>query len=363
MSEESNFFDSSNYRYFSIGQYEHYWNTVNPLVSVRQIEALNRDLLEKRSFFITAGDCAELFSETLVSRINRLLQLLNDIKLKFANTDQIDKVLLCARAAGQYAKSRSHPNEGEVLNYFGDAINEVDKRHRKPRIFRLYKAFLHSKLIGDILKESCCDTALYTSHEALILQYEYLFCKRYSNRIYYLGSHVPWIGVRTRNSYVNHIRFLGKISNPVAVKIDIATSLEELNSIATYLYRPERATLFVLRIGVDNIEQYLTTLLKEVDLRAKNVFLICDPMHGNTVKLDRRKVRKFEDIEQECKIFFKTICSAKYSGSTGLHIETSASPRQECNNGAQKVESSICDPRLTYSESLRLTDLIIAHLL
>ncbi|WP_457589266.1 3-deoxy-7-phosphoheptulonate synthase, partial [Legionella pneumophila] len=61
---------------------------------------------------------------------------------------------------------------------------------------------------------------IYTSHEAFLLYYEQALT-RLDDRtgLYYnLSTHFPWLGKRTVSS-IQHINYLKKIANPIAVKI------------------------------------------------------------------------------------------------------------------------------------------------
>src|SRR6202023_452132 len=61
----------------------------------------------------------------------------------------------------------------------------------------------------------------YSSHEALLLDYEHALTRidSRSGVAYDLSSHVLWIGERTRAPGGAHVEFARRVANPVAVKI------------------------------------------------------------------------------------------------------------------------------------------------
>lgn len=65
------------------------------------------------------------------------------------------------------------------------------------------------------------ETQLYTSHEALLLNYEEALTRRDSltGDWYDCSAHMVWIGERTRQLDHAHIEFFRGIHNPVGVKL------------------------------------------------------------------------------------------------------------------------------------------------
>ncbi len=61
----------------------------------------------------------------------------------------------------------------------------------------------------------------FTSHEALLLEYEEALTREVApGRHYDLSAHLVWIGDRTRDPESGHVEFCRGISNPVAFKVD-----------------------------------------------------------------------------------------------------------------------------------------------
>ena len=188
-------------------------------------------------------------------------------------------IVKIGRIAGQYAKPRSSDfeeiNGVNIPSYRGDIINslEFDEKRRIPNPQRLIDAYFHSAAAINYLKsladggyaslnniekwnsefaltlknnkieeiienvnksinflKNCGvdinETAnlnrakFYTSHEALLLNYEQAFTRKMDDNKYYdLSSHFLWIGDRTRNPDEAHVEFLRGIENPVAFKV------------------------------------------------------------------------------------------------------------------------------------------------
>ena len=128
---------------------------------------------------------------------------------------------------------------------------------------------------------------------------------------------------------------------------------------------PGRMTL-ISRFGADNVEKYLTKLIKVIKKEGLNVIWSCDPMHGNTIKAAAGfKTRPFDSVIKEVKNFFGVHQSeGSYAG--GLHVEMTGQDVTECTGGAQKISENDlsnryrthCDPRLNADQALELAFLI-----
>ncbi len=73
-------------------------------------------------------------------------------------------------------------------------------------------------------------TTLYTSHEALLLNYEEALTRKdsLSGKWYDCSAHMVWIGERTRGLDEAHIEFFRGIANPIGCKVGPTMSEDEI---------------------------------------------------------------------------------------------------------------------------------------
>ena len=403
-----------------------------PLVFAQEIRDLRQRLADVgagRGFLLQGGDCAESFSEFSANKIRdtfrTLLQMA--VVLTFAGRRPVTKI---ARMAGQFAKPRSADFEevdGVSLPSFrGDIINsaQADEAARIPDPTRMLNAYhqsastlnllrafaqggfadLHqvhrwnvsfiesnpskerylklSKRIEDALAfmEVCGitsetapairETQLYTSHEALLLNYEEALSRidSFTGKPYDCSAHFLWIGERTRQLDHAHVEFFRHIDNPVGVKIGPGTTPDELLRLIDALNpanEPGRLTL-ITRMGADLLPQKLPALVRAVQREGRELVWSCDPMHGNTVKASSGyKTRQFDSILRELQQFF-AVHQAEGSYPGGIHLEMTGEHVTECTGGAYQISDSdlatryltSCDPRLNGDQVLELAYLI-----
>jgi 3-deoxy-7-phosphoheptulonate synthase len=403
-----------------------------PLVSIDEIENLKSELAmvsRGEAFLLQGGDCAESFAEfshkNLQGFFKTIMQM--TIALMYGMKKPIVKV---GRIAGQYAKPRSDDFETKgdktMPSYRGDIINSIEfdenlRRSDPKRLIESYfyssaslnylrslaqggygnlekvnkwnEEFAHSlnskqsteKVIAEINKilsfmQSCkLDTkslpqlttaSFFTSHEALLLNYEAAFThfNKEKNKYYDLSSHMLWIGDRTRNLDEAHVEFMRGIANPIAFKVGPSISKDEILKLIEVL-NPEneagRITL-IARMGAAKVNDLLPPLVEVVKNSGKNVVWSCDPMHGNTVKSSNGyKTRKFDDILSEIKSFF-AIHKSLNTIAGGVHFEMTGQDVTECLGGNQQISEinlqdryhTHCDPRLNSSQSVELAFMI-----
>jgi 3-deoxy-7-phosphoheptulonate synthase len=404
------------------------------LVSCDEINNLKSELADVcngNAFLLQGGDCAESFAEfnrhNIKSFFRTILQM--TIALLYGTEKPIVKI---GRIAGQYAKPRSSDFEEingiKIPSYRGDIINSInfDEKSRIPDPNRLVEAYFYSaaamnylKLLADggysslsniekwneefaltlkndkieeiienvnksisFLKNCGVDidktanlnrAKFYTSHEALLLNYEEAFTRKMDDNKYYnLSSHFLWIGDRTRNPDEAHVEFLRGIENPVAFKVGPKITKDEIIKLINILNPdniPGKLTL-ISRMGASKVEELLPPLVEFVKSEGKNVIWSCDPMHGNIIKTSNNyKSRKFNDILSEIKSFTRIHKSiGTYAGA--VHFEMTGQDVTECLGGNQEISEEIlqerykthCDPRLNSSQSLELAFLIIDEL-
>ena len=339
-----------------------------------------------------------------------------------------------ARMAGQYAKPRSADTEtinGITLPcYRGDIVNSLefteqarlpdpnrllDAYHRSASTLNLLRAFaqggladLHqvnrwnmaflennplkeryqdiAKRIEDTLAfmdviglnsentSALQETNLFTSHEALLLNYEQALTRidTLTGKPYNCSAHMVWIGERTRQLDHAHIEFFRGIHNPVGVKIGPTMQGDELMRIIDALNPddiPGRLT-FITRMGADKLGDHLPPLLRRVKEEGRTVVWSSDPMHGNTIKASSGyKTRNFDAILTEIKTFFDAH-KAEGTHAGGIHLEMTGQHVTECTGGAYKISDedlaqayqTQCDPRLNADQVLEMAFLVADHL-
>ncbi|MES2677546.1 MAG: 3-deoxy-7-phosphoheptulonate synthase class II [Pseudomonadota bacterium] len=406
------------------------------LVSFDEVDELKADLAKVakgEAFLLQGGDCAESFAEfnhaNIKGYFRTILQM--TIALMYGLKKPVVKV---GRIAGQYAKPRS--DDFETINgvslpsYRGDIINgiEFNEASRRCDPQRLIKSYFHSaatlnyirslalggyaslknvnswneefasslthkgnieEIISSVNQalsfiESCGlnskeflqlnSAKFYTSHEALLLNYEQQFTRNLagSDKYYDLSAHLLWIGDRTRGVNDAHVEFMRGIENPVAFKVGPSISEYDLIKLLDILNPKNEAGKITLiaRMGASKVESLLPKLVEKVKSEGRQVIWSCDPMHGNTVKSSTGyKTRKFDDILSEIKSFLQIHKSiGTYAG--GIHFEMTGQDVTECLGGNQEISEldlqnryhTHCDPRLNSSQSLELAFLIAQEL-
>ncbi|GGZ97876.1 3-deoxy-7-phosphoheptulonate synthase [Streptomyces echinoruber] len=339
------------------------------LVGVSDVLAL-RDLLARvaagRAHVVQAGDCAEDPAECTAGYVARKAGLLDVLAghLKMITHRPVVRV---GRMAGQFAKPRSRPTEviggRELPVYRGHMVNdpEPDPELRRPDPRRLLTCYAaareaagHLGWIGGRRPSEICPP-VFTSHEALLLDYELPLVRREpAGRLLLTSTHWPWIGERTRQPDGAHVALLSQVVNPVACKVGPDMTVRELLALCERLdpdREPGRLTL-IARMGADLVAERLPALVWAVRVAGHPVIWLTDPMHGNTVPApDGLKTRFLEAIVREVEAFQ---CAVRSSGGIagGLHLETTPDHVTECVAGPADIGhvgdkyTSFCDPRL-----------------
>ncbi len=380
------------------------------------------------SFLLQGGDCAESFAEHQADNIRDFFRVFLQmaVVLTFAGSMPVVKI---GRIAGQFAKPRSSPmerqGEVELPSYRGDIINgiEFDAASRTPDPSRLemgyrqsaatlnlLRAFaqggyanlenVHRWTLGfvkdspqahryeelsrrisealDFMRACGIDpeshpemrtTDFYTSHEALLLGFEQAMTRvdSTSGDWYATSGHMIWIGDRTRQPDHAHVEFCRGIRNPIGLKCGPSLKPDELIRLIDLLNpedEPGRLTL-IARFGADKVGDHLPALVRGVKREGRSVVWSCDPMHGNTITLNRYKTRPFERILREVEAFFE-VHRAEGTHPGGIHIEMTGKNVTECTGGARAISAedlsdryhTHCDPRLNADQSLELAFLV-----
>ena len=402
-----------------------------PLVFAGEVRQLQRELAKVskgEAFLLQGGDCAESFKEFSADNIRDTFRVLLQmaIVLTFSAKRPIVKI---GRIAGQFAKPRSAATETldgvEIPSYRGDIINgaEFDVTARIPDPQRMLKAYTQSASTLNLLRAfskggyadihrvhtwtfgfteayeakkyrdlaqritdalDFMDAAgmnadnnselrtveFYTSHEALLLEYEESLCRidSTSGRPVAGSGHMIWIGDRTRDPDGAHVDFCCGVQNPIGVKCGPSISTDELCTLLDKLNPANEAGKIVLisRFGAGKVEKYLPDLIKAVQRHGSNVVWCCDPMHGNTVKsANGYKTRRFDSVLAEVKEYF-IAHEAEGSYPGGVHFEMTGQDVTECTGGVSAVSDqdlqdryhTFCDPRLNSSQALELAFLV-----
>ena len=378
------------------------------------------------AFLLQGGDCAESFSDFNAQNIKNLFKLMLQMNmvLMYSTGKPVVKV---GRIAGQFAKPRSSDFEEidgvKLPSYRGDIINNIEftEEARVPNPYNMLKAYNQAAAtlnlvrafsrggLADLNKvhqwnldfikdnplgkkyeelstkidksmkfmEACGlttemmpqlhQTTLYTSHEALLLNYEEALTREDSETgdYYDCSAHMLWIGDRTRDLDGAHIEYFKGIQNPIGCKVGPTMGEDELIELIEAL-NPEneegRLTLIV-RMGASKIKEYFPALLKKVRDAGKNVVWTIDPMHGNVEKSSTGfKTRNFDNILSEVEQFF-AIHKEMGTIGAGIHLEMTGNDVTECTGSTSSPidDESLasryhtqCDPRLNANQALEL---------
>lgn len=396
----------------------------------RSLKSKLANVVDGKAFLLQGGDCAESFNAFNAANIKDLFKVMMQmaVVLTFSGGCPVVKV---GRVAGQFAKPRSADDEtidGITLpSYRGDIVNDIDftDKARSPKAKKLLKAYNQSAATLNLLRafarggmadlhqvhswnldfikdhplglkyeeiatkisdslafmEACgittantpqlSQTTLYTSHEALLLNYEQALTRRDSltGDWYDCSAHMLWIGDRTRDLDGAHLEFFRGIKNPIGVKVGPSMKHDELLRLIDKLNPENEAGRLnlIVRMGAEKIGDMFPSLLKAVESEGKKVLWSSDPMHGNTIKASSGyKTRDFEAILSEVKQFFQ-IHNAQGSYAGGIHLEMTGQNVTECT-GSQSCPISQdglgdryhtqCDPRLNADQALELSFMI-----
>ncbi|WP_328616275.1 3-deoxy-7-phosphoheptulonate synthase [Amycolatopsis sp. NBC_00355] len=342
------------------------------LVTAGEIDALARGIAQAAAgdaLVIHAGECAERFSAVsaadVAARVAQLRELGDEL------TGKRSPAVVIGRIAGQYAKPRSTTTRllvrgfsvTEIASYRGDIVNDVapDRLSRTPDPRRLLRAYHHaaatmSLLRADAVGRAGSRTSVFTSHEALLLQYEEALTRERGGSWLNTGTHLPWVGYRTADPAGGHVRYLSGIGNPVAVKVSAGTSPSTLAEVCARLdpdRRPGRL-LLIGRFGADRVAEVLPALADVVRNAGHVPAWVCDPMHGNTFTGPQgRKTRRVADLLREITGFVGALTKMGVPAA-GLHLEVTTEPVTECVGGPGGPDAAglarryttTCDPRL-----------------
>ena len=411
-------------------------NKFPPLVFAGEVRNLKEELARVcrgEAFLLQGGDCAESFSEFNADNIKDMFKVMMQmaVVLTFAGGCPVVKV---GRLAGQFAKPRSSDFEEiggvSLPSYRGDIINdnEFTPDSRIPNPERMVKAYNQSSATMNLLRafarggmadlhkvhkwnmdfvrddklgekyqtladkitetlefmEACGitsantpsinETVLYTSHEALLMNYEEALTREDSltGDWYDCSAHMLWIGDRTRDVNDAHVEFLRGVKNPIGIKAGPTMTADGLIEIIEKVNpeNEEGRLNIIVRMGAQKIENEFPKLVQAVKKHGKNVVWSIDPMHGNTIKTSNNyKTREFGEVLREVKGFFK-VHKEEGTFPGGVHLEMTGQDVTECTGGYKDITEkdlesryhTHCDPRLNADQALELAFLIAESL-
>ena len=406
-----------------------------PLVFAGEARKLKRALgaaSRGEAFLLQGGDCAESFDQFSANAIRDTFKVMLQMAMVLTYGAKVP-VVKVGRMAGQFAKPRSAPTEVvngvELPSYRGDIINELaftpEARIPDPKkmlqaytqaaaTLNLLRAFstggyadvhqVHSWTLGFAEGEKAeryrdmanriSDTLdfmtaagitsdatharqtvdFYTSHEALLLEYEEALTRLDSTSGKWLAGsgHMVWIGDRTRQPDGAHVEFARGVLNPIGLKCGPSTTAEDLKVLMAKLNPQNEAGRLTLiaRFGAGKVGEHLPRLIKAVQDEGANVVWVCDPMHGNTIKSSTGfKTRPFEAVLSEVREFF-AVHKGHGTVPGGVHFEMTGADVTECTGGVRAVTDedlssryhTACDPRMNASQALELAFLVAEEL-
>jgi 3-deoxy-7-phosphoheptulonate synthase len=399
-----------------------------PLVFAGEARTLTDALAKVASgnaFVLQAGDCAESFDDQSADQIRDKLRVILQMAVVLTYGSGVPVVKI-GRIAGQYAKPRSSPTERvgdiEMPAFRGHIINDDAPvpSARIPDPARMLAAYQRSASTLNLLRAftkggfadlsqvhlwnqefvatsaegrryeaiaeeidralrfmRACGVDLsagapiqqvdfYTSHEALLLDYEEALTRQDSltGNYYDCSAHMLWMGERTRQLDGAHLEYLKGIHNPLGVKLGPTTTTEEAIEICEVLNPqriPGRLTL-ITRLGVAKVTAVLPSIVRAVTDAGHPVVWQCDPMHGNTFTAEGgRKTRHFDDVLGEIRSFF-AVHKSEGTWPGGVHVELTGDDVTECLGGVEDIleeqlplrYTTACDPRLNARQSIDL---------
>lgn len=341
---------------------------------VRILRSLLSEVVAGRSLVLQAGDCAEDPGECTLEHVRRKSGALNVLAGALSAVTR-KPVIRAGRIGGQFAKPRSSPTErvGDLtLPVFrGHLVNgpEPTLESRRPDPLRILTGYMAASDVMEHLgwrgswARPAGDPSVWTSHEALLLDYEVPMLRRDEFGTLILGStHWPWIGLRTGQPDGPHVGLLADVANPVACKVGPDVSKDQLLALCERLdpdRQPGRLTL-IARMGADLVGYRLMPLVECVVSAGHPVIWLCDPMHANTVRTPHgHKTRVVETLMREVRDFVPAVETAG-GVAGGLHLETTPDDVTECvvdETGFGRVGDryrSFCDPRLNLWQAIAL---------
>ncbi len=382
------------------------------------------EVVEGRAFLLQAGDCAESFYDWNAPNLREKLKIILQMSAVLTYAASLPVVKL-GRIAGQFVKPRSeatetvgdlvlpvfrghvvHSEEPTVAARTPDPARMLQGYHQAASTLNLLRAFTKGgfadlgqvhvwmqefvanspegrrygqlaaeirramsfmSAIGvDMSNPGLHQTDIWTSHEALLLDFEEALTRRDSltGDWYDCSAHFLWVGERTRQPDGAHVQFLAGVDNPLGVKVGPGAVPDDVLALCEAL-NPERIPgrlTFIARMGATRVGETLPPLVRAVRDAGHPVVWVCDPMHANTFcTAGGRKTRDFGHIVAELEGFF-AVHHAEGVWPGGVHLEITGDDVTECIGGGDGLSeeeldtayTTLCDPRLNARQSLDL---------
>lgn len=391
-----------------------------PVVTVQEIKLLKEQLIDVyngKGFILQMGDCAEKFADCSIEAVHHKALFYDLLGNLFSEITKIPSLVI-GRMAGQFAKPRSElyetVNGQKIMSFKGENINGFELHDRVPDPKRMTEGYFKSIAVLNCLRQikdtnTCCPELsdklqrlnieimnntneqqcnsqqnlsglipgnnyemkreIFTSHEALLLDFEDTQIREEEDKYYDLSAHFLWIGMRTNDTRGAHVEFFRGLENPIGVKLskEVASSESSLMDLVQMIKvlnpdNQEGKLILITRFGARYVETALPKILKAVRDADLKVLWIVDGVHGNTQKVGDFKTRKLADVKEE---ILKTMHVFNDFGTRihGIHLELTPEEVTECLGGNHfgvneadlgKNYTSYCDPRLNFSQSVEL---------
>lgn len=213
-------------------------------------------------------------------------------------------------------------------------------------------------------------TGLWTSHEALVLDYEEPLARQDSltDKWFLLSTHLPWLGERTRQVGGAHVTFLSGVANSVACKIGPTADPEDVVALCARLdpHRQRGRLTLISRMGMRHVRERLPEIVTAVRRAGHPVVWACNPMHGNTIRTRSGvKTRHLADMADELDGFFQVLRQLGERPG-GVHLEVAGAEVTECLGGTRSATEadlghayrSLCDPSLNDEQAIVIAETV-----
>ncbi|WP_245614522.1 3-deoxy-7-phosphoheptulonate synthase [Actinokineospora inagensis] len=335
---------------------------------VARLRARLAEVAAGRGFVLQGGDCAEPFGPEGVAAARARQTTLHELAGRLERWMGVP-VVRVGRLAGQFGKPRSTATEvvdgRELPSYRGSIVNgpEPTEAARRADPRRLVAAYGAAADVMAELGRLPGPDRLWTSHEALVLEYEQALTRPNQDTGTWslLSTHFPWLGERTRQLDGAHVEFLSGLDNPIGAKVGPTATPDDLVRLCERLdphREPGRLTL-IARLGAGQVAARLPPLVAAVRAAGHPVVWMCDPMHGNTIRTASGvKTRLVGDIAFEWAGFTEVLLEAgEWPG--GVHLEIGDEDITECLGAGGPTDEAalptayrtLCDPRLSVPQA------------
>ena len=198
----------------------------------------------------------------------------------------------------------------------------------------------------------------YSSHEALLLEYEHALTRIDSRTQtpYDVSGHFLWIGERTRQLDGAHVELMRHVRNPIGVKLGPSTTADDALALADRLDPDQRAGPAHLHHpdGRGQDPRGAAAAGREGDRGRRRGRLGLRPDARQHLRgPNGYKTRRFDDVIDEVQGFFD-VHEALGTWPGGVHVELTGDDVTECVGGGDELVEAdlvnryetLCDPRL-----------------